>query len=257
MAWNIIYMDAPGNSADAFGISNYAITSLITGINNGLAFGDDHGGNSASFTSDGTGNYAILNWAGGGTAGLRWTAVDTAQKQIYLRYDLRRSQNDNTKELKVFSKNYPTTYSNCTWGCNTGGYIGVTQGLSYSDATGGGDIGVQFNLGSYPTLTGGSAFTRTPHPTLVTQTASNESISSVWETHEIFWLQNDDGINNGEVAKWFNGALVLHLTDMWNCGTGQQGLSRVDLGAYANIAGVVEHYRKFYGSYDRPVGRGI
>src|SRR6185312_9471753 len=102
------------------------------------------------------------------------------------------------------------------------------------------------------------AFSRTPHPTgnvVVGGTEHNDG--TTWDTHEVWWFQNDDTGPNGEVAKWFNGTLILWLTNMWNTGTGLQGMSRIDLGGYAPTAGTIEDYRNFQISYTRPAGRGI
>jgi len=246
----------------------FAITSLITGINNGMVAFDDHGGNSITWMTDATGGFARVNTkpsttVQGGTCGLQWTGLDTTKKGIYLKYDLRRTSLPNSKECKIFGFGYPPPgiFSDFTWGCNVGGYSGNTPGLSYSDASTGGDINTQFWLYAAPTLTGGSSYSRTPHPTINVQPASTfrYDIAGNWQTHEIWMLQNDDGTPNGEVAQWIDGTLVFWATGMWNCRTGGQGFVRVDLFGYTDPANpqIIEDYRNFYASYTRPTGRGI
>ena len=257
-----------GQAASLASSQNFAVTSLITGINNGVTAFDDHGGNQINWMSDGTGGFARVqntNTSGvvqGGTCGLTWSVSDTTKSGIYIKYDLRRTTASyNSKECKIFGLGYPTIFSDFTWGCNTGGYQGNTPGLSYSDASTGGDINTQFNLYAAPTLTGGSSYSRLPHPTVQTQPLSSYryDVAGNWQTHEIWMQQNADGSANGEVAQWIDGTLIFWANAMWNCRTGGQGFVRVDLYGYTDpINGAfTEDYRNFYVSYDRPVGRGI
>jgi len=251
--------------------NTFVVTSLVTGINNGVSAFDEHGGNSITWMTDATGGFARVNTkpgstAQGGTCGLTWGALDPTKKGIYIKYDLRRTTSAaDSKELKVFGFGYNSTpqqaFSNCTWGANAGGYSGTRMSLSYSDATSGGDINTQFFLDACPTLTGGSSYSRTPHPTpkvIPTLAQNTEDVAGNWQTHEIWWLQNDDGTPNGEAAHWINGVLVFWCNAMYNCRTGGQGFVRVDLFGYTPAGTtLVEDYRNFYVSYTRPTGRGI
>jgi len=249
--------------------TQFAITSLITGINNGLAFEDDHGGNTGIWTSDGTGNFGRLNYAAGGTAGFRWTTVDTSVRTgLYVQYDLRWNSADNsnnTKEFKAFTTSYPINgkTSDFTAGCNAGGYTGNSMGLSYSDDTvNGGDLTVQFFLSQFPTLTGGSAFASGTHPrsrVIPTIAAAKEDNTGNWQTVAHWIKQNTDGSANGEYAVWINDLTtpLFWIDQMINCYVGGQGFSRVDLGGYANIPGVIVDFRRFFAGYIRPTNMGI
>ena len=243
----------------------WAIQSLVTGINNGLTWGDDTGGNNQTtdnngrWLTDSTGGFCRINWVKGGTSGVRWLTIDQnlSKAGVYCRYDLRRTQSQNSKELKLFGNGYPTNYSNFTTGCNTGGYTGTTMGLSYSDSVSGGDINTQMILSQAPTLTGGSSYSRTPHPTINNHIGGTELINGTWQTIEWWIKHNTDGVANGEMACWLNGTLIFWAVSVFNCRTGGQGFSRVDIGGYAPTAGTIEDYRNFYASYTRPTGRGI
>jgi hypothetical protein len=244
--------------ADSYGITTYALQTLITGLNNGAILNDNtSGAATGAWTSDGTGSFYRMTYpAAGGNAGPYWSGIDSSKRQIYVRWDYRRNSNNHTKRMKIFGKGYPTNYSNFNVHVD---YSGTPLGISYSDKTGGGDIDVQFFIGSYPTLTGGSAFSRSPHPVEQVDIATNEHTNSTWDTHEFFGLHNDDGTPNGEIAYWYNGTLILWLTAMYNCRTGGQGFAAVTLCDYANNPGstLIEDVRNWYVSYDRPTGRGI
>src|ERR1051325_4482704 len=224
--------------------NNFALTSLQTGINNGLVFSDDTGGtcgaggNCGTWMTDGTGGFGRLNYVAGGTSGFRWQVSDQSKTGIYIQYDLRWNSADqvnNTKEIKVFSKNYPTKYSNFTGGCNTGGYTGNQMGLSYSDnIVTGGDINTQFLLYQFPTLTGGSSYTQ-PQPrsrVVPTQVASQENTTGVWQTIAHWYQQNSDGNADGEYAIWKSSLTspLLWIDQMTNTYVGGQGFLQVDLG---------------------------
>lgn len=237
----------------------FAIQSLFTGVNNGLVFQDDAGGNLGTWMTDATGGFGRLNWASGGTAGFRWLTIDqTASKSgVYLKYDIRRTQSQNSKELKLFGNGYPTIYSNFTMGCNVGGYSGTRMGLSYSDSVSGGDINTQFWLDAAPALTGGSSYSRTPHPTINNHIGGNEDIAGNWQTLEWYVRHNTDAGPDGEMACWLNGTLIFWAVNVYNCRTGGQGFNRVDIGGYAPTAGTILDCRNFSAGYFRPTGRGI
>lgn len=245
----------------------FAIQSLVTGINNGLVFQDDTGGNNQPgqnqglWLTDGTGGFGRLNWASpaAGTAGFRWLTIDQTLSKggVYIKYDIRRTQNQNSKELKLFGNGYPNNFSNFTTGCNVGGYSGTRMGLSYSDSVSGGDINTQFWLDAAPTLTGGSSYSRTPHPTINVHIGGNEVINGKWQTIEWYIRHNTDGNPDGEMACWLNGTLIFWAVNVYNCRTGGQGFNRVDIGGYAPTSGTIEDYRNFSAGYFKPTGRGI
>lgn len=249
--------------------SSFSLVSLIPGTTNGglvsdpntgLAFADDAGGNSGTW--DAANGVGVLNWAAGGTAGFRWTGIDQIASKggVYVKYDLIRTQTQNSKELKLFGNGYPTNYSNFTMGCNAGGYTGTVMGLSYSDSVSGGDINTQFFLNQAPTLTGGSSYSRTPHPTINNHVGGNEAINGTVNTLEWWIVHNTDGTPNGEMACWLNGALIFWAVSVYNCRTGGQGFNRIDIGGYAPTPGTIEKYSKVYinvGASARPTGRGI
>jgi len=247
--------------------NTFALTSLITGINNGLTWEDDTGGtnqptdNNVQWLSDSTGPFARISWVKGGTAGLRWKTVDQtlSKNGLYLKYDIRRTQSQNSKEIKLFGHGYsstPSIYSNFTGGCNAGGYNGQRMSLSYSDAVSGGDINTCFWLDAAPALTGGSAYTRA-QPTINVHVGGTQPINNTWMTIEWYIRHNTDGVANGEMACWLNGALIFWAVNVFNCRTGGQGFERVDCGGYAPTAGTILDCRAVYANYSRPVGRGI
>lgn len=252
------------------GSSLLAVTSLVTGINNGMATLDEHGGNSILWMTDSTGGFARVNTnptgssPQGGTCGLTFAGLDTTKKGVYVKYEMRCTTDTvNSKECKIFGNGYndtPSVYSNFTVGCNVGGYTGATPGLSYSDSVSGGDVDTQFFLYAAPTLTGGSSYSRTPHPTIVVQPSSGfvYDTSGNWQLHEHWFGQNDDGTPNGEYAQWIDGELIFYAKDMWNCRTGGQGFVRVDLFGYTTPGNsLVVDFRNFGLGYIRPTGRSI
>jgi hypothetical protein len=248
------------------------VQSLITGINNGFAFSNDNGGagNTAVWTTDATGGFARLTYGSGGTAGLRWTISSLTHPQIYVRFEIRRSSTNTTKQLKIFGKYFfgggGTDYSNATFGC-MGGYTGYVPGVHYSDAIGGGDTSCEMNVGGYPTnnlpqIGYGTNFSRSPYPTMTTVSGTPaaptpQRSDGNWEQWEMFVLFNTNGTPNGETVMWQDGVKRLHLTNQYNCGNDLQAWSGLDLGGYANVSGFHEDYRLASVSYDRPTGRGI
>jgi hypothetical protein len=233
---------------------------LVSDSNTGLAFADDAGGNFGTW--DSANGLGVLNWAAGGTAGFRWTGIDQVASKggVYIKYDLIRTQNQDSKELKLFGNGYPSIYSNFTMGCNAGGYSGTRMGLSYSDSVSGGDINTQFFLDAAPTLTGGSSYSRTPHPTINNHVGGNEAINGTVNSLEWYVRHNTDAGPDGEMACWLNGTLIFWAVSVFNCRTGGQGFNRIDIGGYAPTPGTVEKYNKVYinvGASARPVGRGI
>jgi hypothetical protein len=134
------------------------------------------------------------------------------------------------------------------------------MGLSYSDSVSGGDINTQMILSQAPTLTGGSSYSRTPHPTINVHIGGNEVTNGIRQTIEWWVRHNTDGNPDGEMACWLNGTLIFWAVNVYNCRTGGQGFIRIDIGGYAPTAGTIEKYANLYiavGSTARPTGRGI
>lgn len=245
--------------ADSYGITTYAMQGLITSLTQSSVYFDDNtsGAATATWTSDGTGNFARLTWpAAGGTAGLSWDVIDTTNRSIYVRWDYRRSVATHTKRMKLFGRGYSANYSNFNVHYD---YGSNNLGISYTDKTTGGDIDVQFVIGSYPTLTGGSAFSQTPHPVLQSQTTTADPYDSTWHTHEFYGLHSTDGNHDGEMAYWLDGTLIFWANSAFTCRTGGQGFAFAALGNYSNgsASTLTEDFRLWSMSHDRPVGRGI
>lgn len=250
---------ATGSGVDAYGIGTYAVSSLITGINGtGITINDNtSGAATATWTSDGTGNFARIQWPiGGGNIGIGWDVADTTKRGIYIRYKYRRWFADHSKRLKYFGNGYPTNYSNCTHAVD---YSGQARAFAFSDKTTGGDIDVEYFYGSYPTLTGGSNYSQTPHPTKQVDVAYNEPIDGTWILCEEWFQHSTDGNNDGEKWSAVDGVTKTYLSNAYTCRTGGQGFVRVSLGDYlqSNAAIVYEDFKEVYISYDRPVGRGL
>jgi hypothetical protein len=251
---------AIGGSTDSFGISTYDVQSLNTGINNGITLGNN---GSPAFTASWDGTYAVLTWPTPGNSGLIYSFPVKARTQLYARVRVKAFQGVAaiSKMLKMIgdSRGGGNPTSNFTLGPQLQGYAGGAPralGLAYSDALGGGDNSVSWVLDG--TLSGGGAYSRTPHPTFnvgaQTNLTANETLV------EIFWKYNTDGNSDGEIAIWIDGVLKTWAVNVINCGTGLQKMDYVGVGELRgdSITGsLIELYRDFAISPNRPIGRGI
>lgn len=240
-------------SADAFGITTYQTQSLNGGIDGGLNVSNDSG---ASFSAGWDGTYATLSWDTAGTAGLRWEPANPNQRQVYIRLRVKAFQGAAAVSKILKMKGPGSSYSNFTFGPQLQSYSGGAPraiGLAYSDAVGGGDNSTSWLLDG--TLSGGGVYSRVPRPTFRVGTQTNLTASET--VVEVFWKFNDDGKPNGEIAIWIDGALKTHAVNLYNCGTGLQKIGYIGVGEYSGVSGVIEKFRDFAVSYDRPVGRGI
>jgi hypothetical protein len=236
--------------------------------------------NTATWNPSGLGQFLRIAANSIGTYGLRWTTSATGMNQVCVQYDIRRFQNNCSKQLKTYgwglanpSGSPPT--SNCTIGCTMGGYAGTAYGLYYGDAaTGSNDATCPMDCkgyptGSLPTIGYGGSFSRTPYPTqsLVTPAGIDQDITgTVFETYMAYFKASSNATNDGEVALWKKIAgvwtLILHETAMWNCSANTQDRGGCGLYEYSGNVGTtfgtwVEDYRNFFLMFSKPVGMGV
>jgi hypothetical protein len=236
-------------TATASTSSTLAFSGLRSSID--MTIDDNTGGtDTIVWTSDGTGSFARITYVAAGTIRLLWPYADRNQTGGYVKLESRFSASGKTaKHLKVFGQGYPTNYSNCTWPANAG----TIPEILYDDSTGGGDLASETSFTG--SLTGGGAYSRTPHPTFhVTSSIANDTS---WHTWEYWFRFNDNGINNGEFAAWKDGTLVFWVSDMWNCGTGLSKRDFLTFGDFSAQSGWTLDFRNVDIGYSRPTGRGI
>lgn len=220
-------------------------------------------------------SHGTVTWDAGGFARVESTsagvtsidyAISPTTSQLLVQYDIRRQSTAGSKQMKITASG-DTYVSNFT--VQTASYNSARFDPSWSDDSDGGDNDIEIDLTG--TLRGGAVATRSPPFVKVVYQASDTAVvqditGTVWETWK-FWLkQNSDNTADGELAIWKNGALVLHLTNVWNCATttgdGVHGgapvalsnykFGRLWLYGYANASGVIEDYRNFKIGYTRP-----
>lgn len=242
------------------GISEYEIETLITGLD-GLTENDDNSELTVSWET-GEGGFARLTWADDGTSGLRY-AIQAETKQVYISYEIRRHSAYFSKQIKVLDRSVGggTNYSNMTFGPSHG--AGLEQqsrgfGINYGDGVSGtNDNAIANDIEGFDA---GDPFTRAPPRNRVTSSdaAYQQDVSgTVWRLVEIFVKFNDPDTQNGEVAIWFDGELVLWEDQMYNSTNANGYPSTIGIGEVSYHDGLVEDYRRFRVSVERPVGRGI
>lgn len=249
-----------GGGADSFGVSTYIVQSLNTGINNGVAAYDNAG---CGLTAVWDGTYAVLTWPAAGNAGLKYDFPIKARTQLYVRVRVKAFQGAAaiSKLLKMVgdSTGGGTPTSNFTFGPQFQGYAGGAPralGLAYSDSPSGGDNSVSWLLDG--TLSGAGVYSQTPHPTFVTGVQTNLTANET--LIEIFWKFNTNGNADGETAIWIDGVLKTYAINVINCGTNLQKMDYFGIGELRgdSLSGsLIEKYRDFALSDERPVGRGI
>lgn len=263
----------------------WVVQSLQTGINNGVNFSDDKGGNGpnglpnnavwvpAAGTDPGFARVTLNN---GGTSGLRWEFPDNTHKQVYWEVTMRPnyrpgydptppSPHDvaytNSKMFKLlgWGNVHGGNTSNVTIGPQLATYVGppgAAAGVAYSDAPEGGDNLVSWYFTGV--LGGGGSYTPgVPHPTFLT--TINTLVDANWARWRIWIKYNDDGLANGEFAIWYRGVLVLHAINVVNCGVGLQKMGAIGLTEYttpvsraSTTTGCQEDWSDLRIAYTRP-----
>jgi hypothetical protein len=219
-----------------------------------MTIDDNTGGtDTIVWTSDGTGSFARITYVASGTIRLLWPYADRNQTGGYVKFESRFSASGKTaKHLKIFGQGYPTNYSNCTWPANAGAIPEIIYDDSASP-TGGHDLLSETSFTG--SLTGGGAYSRTPHPTINTTSSATNDTS--WHTWEYWFKFNDDGINNGEFAAWKDSVLVFWISDVYNSGVGLSKRDYLTLGDFSAQSGWTLDFRNVDIGYSRPTGRGI
>lgn len=250
----------PGDPGDDRGISEYLIQTLVTGTDGLTVFG-----NSEIIDidwSDDDGGFVRLTWSDAGSAGLRYR-VNESTKQVYISYEIRRHSAYFSKQLKVNDRSVGPgcDCSNMTFGPSFSGGLNsqiTAWGINYGDGiSGSNDNQIANDIEGYDP---GDPFTRDPPRNRVVSDMDDwrqDVTGTVWHLVEIFVKFNDPDTPNGEVAVWFEGELVLWEDLMYNS-TNLNGYPRdIGIGEVSYRAGLVEDYRDFRVSLERPVGRGI
>lgn len=237
----------------------------------------------AGLTTDGSGiawdagGFARITWATGGTKQLKYTVPGgTDTGSVLVQFDLRRWGTPSSKQLKVFARSLRLlgAANNITAiGPTATGYSGTNMSVYWSDSPTGGDNLTSLNLTG--ALVGGGIYSRSGRPTFVIKQSVNptQDVAGNWATYKLWVKFNDDNIQNGEVAIWRNGVLLLHATNVWLCATtlndagAASGVSAenrplywqrdyISLGDYSSQSGFYEDYRNLKVGYTRPAELG-
>jgi hypothetical protein len=250
----------------------WTFQDLITGRSAFSIQDDGSTGNGATsgWQTDVTGGFFRLNYANLGTFGLRYGIATTGLHEVCVQYDVRRSFNNCSKQLKTYGwgqLNGGAT-SNATFGCTMGGYAGTGYGVYHGDAATGsndatcGYLTSGYPTGSLPNIGFGDAFSRTPYPTQSTTIAASQDITgTVWETWMVYFRGSSPASNDGQIAIWklISGiwTLVMNMTAMWNCSSTTQDRGGFGLGEFSSNSGFHEDYRNVFAMFAKPVGMGI
>lgn len=255
----IIYGANPHIPRGGSGITTYAAQLLRTGLT-GLTQ-DIYPGNTITWMTDEAEGYARINWVTGHTHGLHYDVLSAHgnQTQVYTKVYIRRTMANSSKVLKINGAGSPYQSNTTLIGPTAGGYTGDEINAYWGDVVNSNnDNSVPYRMDGV--LTGGGSLTRAA-PTFNHSPLARKymNITGAWEYYETFVKFNDSGVQNGECAIWQNRTLIFHASSVWNCadGTNQNIINYVGLGEYTSMANVVEDYKLFDISFERPVGRGI
>lgn len=230
--------------------------------------------NVVTWMSDASGSFLRVSGPNGagvasGTFGVRFETNATGFHDVCVQYDIRRSSNSCSKQLKTYGwgqvNNQTNNTSNATFGCTMGGYSGTGYGVYYGDvATGANDVSVAMLCSGYPTnnlptIGFGSAFSRTPYPVQSPTVATNQDITgTVWETYMVHFHASSNSAADGQISIWRKESgvwnLKLRLSSMWNCSSNTQDRGGFGLYEYSTSSGFHEDYRNVYLMFAAPVG---
>jgi len=247
----------------------WTFSDLITGWNSLVKEDDGGTGNTCVWMSDATGSFLRYTAVKAGTCGLRRKVATTGLHEICVQYDVRRSSNSCSKQLKTYGWGQANggATSNATFGCTMGGYAGTSYGVYYGDfATGSNDATTAYATSGYPTgslpnIGFGDSFSRTPYPTQSTTVASSQDITgTVWETWMVYFRASSPNAADGQITIWkkVSGVwtMVMNMTNLWNCSSTTQDRGGFALYEFSSNFGFHEDYRNVYQMFAKPIGMG-